>query len=298
MILSHQKTSVPELDADFTLRSLVHPRYRVQFVCNKKVISDDALLKRALAPERHISRPVIMVVLEGRARMRAYGSEKWLGPGDVGLAGCKEAIEMRREGEMFRSIMIEWDPERGLGEHLPASLEVATVQPILSKLGSCVERLLDVETCTDEAAVHLHDVLALLAVSGMPLRAPPPSELIALVSPQEAHLSRALDVALSELSAQPMVIDLTRALGVSARHVSRLVSSFNERYGFTSRNWCGTRTRRRLQLAAGFMALDGATTELVARRVGYMSPSAFCRALALAGLPSPRKVREAVRSLQ
>ena len=298
MILSRQKTSVPELEADFTLRSLVHPRYQVHLVCNKKVISDDALLRRALTPERHVSRPVIMVVLEGRARMRAYGSEKWLGPGDVGLAGCKEAIEMRREGATFRSMMIEWDPERGLGERLPASLEVGTVLPILTRLESCVERLLDVETCTEQAALHLHDVLSLLAVSGLPLKAPRPSELVALVSPQEAHLSRALDVALSELSTQPMVVDLTRALGVSARHMSRLVSSFNERYGFTTRNWCGTRTRRRLQLGAGFMALDGATTELVARRVGYRSPSAFCRALALAGLPSPRKVREAVRSLQ
>ncbi len=297
MILSYRTMSMPELGARFALRAVVHPQYRVHVVDNSRVIADDALLKRAAARKGHLGRPVVTAVLAGRARIRAFGREQWLEPGDIGLVGNKEEIEIRQEGETFRSIAFEWEPETSFGGSVSASFEVTRLPRLLPHLTIYAERLLALNLSQHEAADHVHGVLTLLAAEGLPVRAASPTALVASVSEQEVRLSEALDLALSNLSAQPMIVDLDRALGVSARQLTRLVSAFNARYGFNATNWQDTRTRRRLLIGAAFMACKGARTELVARRVGYSSPSAFCRALDVAGLPTPQQVSDVVHAL-
>jgi AraC-like DNA-binding protein len=159
------------------------------------------------------------------------------------------------------------------------------------------EALLSPELTVAGATPRARDIFAALAAMGLPVAGIPP-ELDAVVPPQDLIASRALDAALSDLGGRPMIIDLDRTLGLSARQVTRVVASFNERYGFNATTWQDTRSRRRLMLGASFMAVAGATTEAVARRVGYGSPSAFCRALATAGLPAPGQVKDALRALE
>ena len=50
-------------------------------------------------------------------------------------------------------------------------------------------------------------------------------------------------------------------------------------------------------VGAAWMTSPGATTERVARIIGYANAPAFCRAMANAGLPAPGDVAQTVRGL-
>lgn len=298
MILSYRKSEVPELGARFALRALVHPHYRLHVVDNRRVIAEDSLYLGAMTRKGHVGWPVLTVVLAGEARVRAFGREEWLRPGQVSVVAAKSAIAMRQQGDAFRSLALEWKPGSTFGVARPEAFAKGSLEPrALERLAKDAEELLAPTLTAEGAALRARDVFATLASIGMPVAADPPG-LEFDVPAQDRLVSSALDAALSDLSGRPMVTDLDRALGVSARQVSRVVAAFNARYGFNASTWQDTRSRRRLLLGSGFMTAAGATTELVARTVGYGSPAAFCRALADLGLPSPGHAREAVRALQ
>jgi hypothetical protein len=298
LILSYRKSEVPELGARFALRALVHPEYRLHVVDNRRVVAEDSLFLGAMARKGHVGWPVVTVVLAGEARVRAFGRDEWLRPGQVSVVAAKSAIEMRQQGDAFRSLVLEWKPGSPFGAITPTAFATGRLDaPALERLARHAEGLLAPSLDDSDAALRARDVFATLASAGMPVAEDPPG-LAFEVPAQDRLVAGALDAALSDLSGRPMVTDLDRALGLSARHVSRVVAAFNARYGFNASTWQDTRSRRRLLLGSGFMTAAGATTELVARQVGYGSPAAFCRALAALGLPSPGQAREAVRALE
>jgi hypothetical protein len=300
MILSYRRAELSELDAHIALREILHPHFRLQVVDNRNVVNDDALFLRqgVLVRRAHLTRPVVTVLLAGEARVRAFGREQWLAPGDVSVVSAKSALELREQGESFRSLVFEWDPQWGFGTPRPEAQETASLgAPALARLRAHAEQLLDKQLSAPLAASCIHDVLGVLAAAGLPLGPVPEGAFVAEVPPQDERLSLALDRALSCLRDRPMVVDLERELDVSARHVTRLVNSFNERYGCDATTWQEARSRRRLLVGTTFMTREGATTDLVAKRVGYASSPTFCRALGSVGLPSPTRVRDAVRAL-
>src|SRR5215472_16126161 len=111
MLLSHRETREPRLGAALDTHAVVHTRYRMHVVERRRVVSEDALFLRAFDRMGHLERPTLTVLLDGRARIRACGRERWLSPGDVSLVGAKAGIEMRQDGEeSYLSLAIEWDP--------------------------------------------------------------------------------------------------------------------------------------------------------------------------------------------
>ncbi|HEY1694244.1 MAG TPA: AraC family transcriptional regulator [Polyangiaceae bacterium] len=296
MIVSRRRTALPELHASLATHALVHSAFRLHVVRNQGVVSEDRLSLRAFERKGHLGRPVLTVVLAGRARLECGGAARWLEPGDVSLAPYKDAIVMRQDGPRFESLALEWEPGT-LGAR-PATWETARL-PVgfYEQLRRLVDAVTDASADTALAAARFAAIVSLLRASGAPLGDVPPCALVEDVPEHMGTLSSALDGTLSNLAESPMMVDLDQALGVTPRHLQRLVTAFHERYGFNAGGWRDALNRRRLLIGASMMTARGATTERVALAMGYGSATAFCRALSQAHLPSPSAVSRVVGEL-
>ena len=299
MLLSVRTAGIPEIDASVATTALVHTGYRVHVIHNRGVICDDELFLPSISRVGRVSRPVLTVIVEGRARVRLpTGFERWMEAGDLALLPEKAVVAMRQEATpAFRSIALEWDPGT-LGARAPSAPDVARLDR--SAVNVVVAMADALETCRDvrRAAQLLADLSALLASRGAPLTAVSTADLVEPVPSAVLHLSNALDGVLSSLDGGPALVDLDGALGLSSRQLNRVVSEFNRRAGFNSLGWRDTRNRRRLLVGASLMTAARARTERVARAMGYASPTSFCHAFAQAGLPSPGNAAERVAALR
>jgi hypothetical protein len=298
MLLSHRETHLPALGARLGTHAVIHTGYRMHVVERRNVVSEDALYLRAFDRMGHLARPTLTVLLEGRARIRACGEERWLTPGDVSLIGAKAGIEMRQQADpSFLSFAIEWDAG-WLSSARPEGFEVGTLRPLeIEALRATARELAHRDVRPEHAAAAVARVLAILRAAGAPFDAVGPDELEEPVAPGMRLVGEALDQILSHLEGRPMSVDLETTLGVCARQVNRIVAEYNRRYGFNAAGWRDTRNRRQLLMGSALMTAPGATSEQVAAAVGYSSARAFCRALADAGLPSPAAIEPAVRNL-
>jgi hypothetical protein len=144
-----------------------------------------------------------------------------------------------------------------------------------------------------DAAPRVDDALtglfARLRASGVPV---PPRDawLGARFTPQVHRSGRAVDLALSQTDCRPMLVDVERFGGISARSVERVFPELCAAWGQRPESFRAYTKRACLVRACGAMTNAKATTERVARAMGFSSPNAFCRAMARAGLPSPGAV--------
>jgi AraC-like DNA-binding protein len=283
VLLSRRDTRCAVLGARVSTLALLHSRFRVHLVENERVVCDDALALRAFERKGQLSRAVATLVIEGRARLRVGGAERQLGPGDVALLPSKLDVEMRQEAApRYVAIVVEWEPGV-LFDARPAAFRV-TSSVSLSSASEAADRLRVGDPRVVETIPTLFSEAGLVARPWQP--EPDESGRFRLVS-------HALDRALSFLDAQPMSVDLERALGLSARQVNRVVADFNARYGFNAGTWRDARNRRRLLVGAALLTHADATVAQVARAVGYRSETALCRAFANAGLPTPGSIASA-----
>jgi hypothetical protein len=296
MILSRRRSTSRELHASLTTHALVHSAFRLHIVANEGVVSEDRLSLQAFDRKGHLGRPVLTVVLEGQARLEYQGVTRWLEPGDLSLLPDKNALVMRQQGSRFESVAIEWEPGT-LGVR-PGGWQTSRLPSgALERLRPHVRAVTAHGFDGGRAAARFSAIVALLRGAGAPLARIEAGALVESVPEHMGALSRALDATLSNLSGRPMMIDLHRMLGVTPRHLLRLVTSFHGRYGFNATGWRDALHRRRLLLGAAMMTARGATSERVASAMGYGSPAAFWRGLAQAGLPSPGAVPRIVADM-
>jgi AraC-like DNA-binding protein len=284
---------VDELGAHLSTVALIHPRYRVHFVDNARVISEDALSLRAFDRVGATGRPTCTVLLEGRARISAYGKHVKLTRGSAVLVAHKSAICMRQEGERYRSVAIEWDadtlaaqPEVPVSEHAIDDEALGEIDELVAASG------------TDDAPERVvQTLIERLRASGLPFTKPDHDKLVHDVVPRFAELSQALDEVLSQGGVRPTTVDLEDRMRLSTRQLNRLVESYHTTYGFNSEGWRDTVKRRRIMLGAALMTAAGATVIDVAQAIGFSSAEAFARALSEAGLPPPSEIRGEVLRL-
>jgi AraC-like DNA-binding protein len=286
VLVSRRDTRCADLGARVSTTALLHSRFRVHLVENEAVICDDALALRAFDRKGELGRPVATIVLEGRARLRSGGLERWLAPGSVARLPSKSGVEMRQEAEpRYVALVLEWEPGT-LFAGRPAAFEVETCAGEADALSALAARV-------REGDVSVAEPLARMVGGARSDQAPDREDEDAA---RFGPLSAALDRALSLLDAQPMTVDLERTLGLSARQVTRVVTDFNARYGFNAGTWRDARNRRRLLVGAALLSQPDAALDEVARAVGYQSTTALCRAFANASLPSPASIAGLVAS--
>ena len=276
MIRSSRRVEAAKLHAYLSNVALVHTQCRLHAVDNARVVNEDLLLERGFVRAGGVARPVMTILLDGVARVSAYGEHHWLEPGDVLVVAAKQEVHMRQAGESYASIAFEW---------APPFLEAPRARVKRSKIDLAEARAVW-SAARDERSTPTHGVSRLLDLLGKK----PSGSLDERVPERAQDLTRALDEALSALAKQPMMGDLSDRLGVSTRQLNRIVKDYNETYGFNATGWIDTRNRRRLLIGATLMTAPKATASYVARIVGYRSATAFARALGLAGLPPPSEI--------
>ena len=290
---SHRGVVVPGLRARVSTHAILHHRYRLHAVHNERVVCEDALVMRSFDRRGHLGRPIATLLLDGAARIGAHGRVEWIGPGDVVAMDAKGAIVMRQEGERYAALAFEWDPD-WLGPRAAPFHRARMGDAVRDELAALFEEVAS-GVASPAAVVR---VVSVLRDAGLSLRVPLPDECAEETPERTAELSTALDRLFSRLDEQPMLADLERALGASARQLNRVIAAFNERYGFNAGGWRDARNRRRLFVGAALMTAPAATGEVVARAVGYRTLSAFTNALTEAGLPPPSAIPRVVASLR
>lgn len=293
LLHSHRGVAVPELGARVSTHAILHARYRLHAVQNERVVCEDAVVMRSFDRLGHVGRPVVTLLIEGAARLGAHGRRVWIAPGDILAMDAKGAVVMRQEGDRYAALAFEWDPA-WIGPR-PAPFQAARMAGgVLAALEGVFAEIV-AGAATVSAVVK---VVTVLREAGLALRVPLPAECAEVTSDKTAALAAALDGLFSRLDEQPMLANLERVLGVSARQLNRLIAAFNERYGFNAGGWRDARNRRRLFVGAALMTAPAATGEIVARAVGYHTLSAFTHALTEAGLPPPSALPRIVASLR
>jgi hypothetical protein len=290
MFSSHRCTGLACLGAALESHALVHARFRLDATRNRNVVSDERLWLRAFGRKGHVGRPVLAVVLEGRASIEHEGRRTFLEPGVLATFPNKRDMVARQEGARFVGFFLEWDPgtlaDAPCATHATTRLSV----PDTHALRALVDGVAARPKTPGDAQGLFTAVVGALARAGAPVRAPADA-LLAEPVPAACHAIRtALDRSLSDLHARPMIVDLERSLGASPRHIQRLVVAFHARYGFDAGGWRDALRRRRMLVGTALMTAPGATTDLVARALGYGSPTAFCHAMADSRLPTPTAV--------
>ena len=282
MIRSVRRVEAPKLGAWLSNTALVHTRLRLHAVDNGRVVNEDVLLVRAYARAGRIERPVITILLEGEARVTAYGKHIWMKPGDVVAVASKGEIQMRQAGERFASMAFEWDPEF-VGERPDALVQFKAGAQLPARGGRHGGRARREHRDRPDRAEARR-------------RARRPRRRRGELE-DPAALTDALFSLSSSLEGQPMMLDLESRLELSTRQLNRLIADYNARYGFNAGGWIDTRNRRRLMFGATFMTVPGATAKDVAQLVGYQSASAFTRALKTAGLPPPSTIAGEIEAI-
>ncbi|MFO0661947.1 MAG: hypothetical protein U0165_19255 [Polyangiaceae bacterium] len=293
LLRSIRKLGLDRLGAYLSTVALIHPRYRVHVVENAKVISEDALSLRAFDRVGATGRPTCTVMLAGQARISAYGRHVKLRRGDALVVAHKSAICMRQEGELYRSVVLEWDadtlgpqPSAQLSEHRVSDATLARLEALADE-------------ASHERAPHeiVRELVDGLRHEGLGLGQPEDALLKHVIAPRFVELSQALDEVLSQGGVRPTTVDLEDRMGLSTRQLNRLVESYHTTYGFNSEGWRDTVKRRRIMLGAALMTTPGATVIEVSQAIGFSSAEAFARALSEAGLPPPSEIRGEVLRL-
>ncbi len=297
MLVSHRAIVAERIGAMLATSALLHPSFRVHAVENERVVSEDALTLRAFARVGHAGRPCVTMLLEGAARISAHENSRWLEPPSALALDYKSSIVMRQEGARYRALVLEWNDTHG---SRPAPFFSPESEALFARAEALWSALRRGSSAEADASVlsALGAVIAALRDNGLPLASP-----VLWIQPdldvaEWIPLSSALDRALSAMDDQPMVVDLAESMSLSPRHLQRVVTAFHERYGFNSGTWQDTRSRRRVMMGAALMTVPTASTEYVARVVGYRSARSFARALQMSGLPAPGEIRDEVARLR
>lgn len=296
MLLSKRCYQAPELGLALGEHMALHSRYRVHVKTRSGLIADDALFGGSQRPLKK-DRSQLVISLTGETLLRTASSERIVRAGEFVTERHSNRYLGRHEGEV-KVLIVEWEPGM-LGTRLTESTSAARLCPVaVRRLRELAAPLIQTGTSPAQSAAVIAEIVELMRAEGIPFDPVEPEDLVEELPPYFAPLSRALDNALTSLVEQPSLLDLERVLGLSERQVQRQLLRFNEHYTIhASGRWRDLIRWWRLPMGATLMSTPKATTEGVARMLGYASARAFCDAFAAAGLPSPGAIRSTLRQL-
>jgi AraC-like DNA-binding protein len=272
----------PELDA-FHRHVNVHAAgLRVSFCEGRQVVSDYALLQRA-HPFLHVmGRSSISMNLQGRGRFEEGGRRAWLDPGDLVLSDQRRGGTEAYAGDSVM-LVVDWSPP--LGKPLGGDFSLGRLdrrdRARLIELG----RALLQPAGPAQAVARM---LELLRAMGLPLESVTARDLEADETDcHDQRLHQEMGEHLSRLDRHPSIDELSERIAWNHRRIHRHIASSAARHALPWHTWRGALQYARLLRTIQLLGSPRATTERVARAVGFRSPSALCHALAEGGLPSP-----------
>jgi AraC-like DNA-binding protein len=295
MLVSHRGCVIPALRASVMDHSVLHPHFRMVVSVRRNVTIDDGLFRGVFPRRLDGDRANLLVALEGPLEVRL--------PDEPGFCIEEGGFLLERRdhdwGTRIESssvmLVVEWADD--VFGRVPAErggkLGARWLRFLRQALGPVTN-----ERASDVAALAgARRALNVLRAAGVPLPPFAPVDLREPVLRDHARMTRAIDLAVASFVRSPRSADLEDELGWSSRHVTRRLSELNRRYGFNATG--GIRDvlgRWRIYAGTALMTAPDASTENVARLMGYASPPAFCKAFAQHGLPSPGNVSSVLRA--
>jgi AraC-like DNA-binding protein len=266
--------------------------FRARVVCSHDLVYDDALV--GPVPDSSVRRRVV-VVLDGRARVRGAERAAELGPGAFRLAPQRDASSMRSEGRRFWLVAFDWHEEL-LGTGGPTG--DGRLDPVdVARLTVFADAIHEAWRDANAACAAIAEVWRVLHAAGVVTERLDAEALRETVPARMTRLSSALCDVGTRLEANPMLVDMERRLDLSRRQVARSFQEMASTYGVDYASWREMANLCRLRTAAALMTHPQARTAEVARAVGYSSVEALCHAFARAGLPSPGRIMERLDAL-
>jgi hypothetical protein len=298
VLLSVQSFEIPEIGVHRRSWAIDGPGLWVRLVAQTGLGVDEDLV-RLLGFGRSVSaRTLIGVALAGRAALRmggGRGHELLAGEGIVVPGRTAFSNRMEARPETSFSLTVEIDSELwGTAATTPSVFRLSDL-PRVTRMANAL--CLAVERAWTEPAARplvetaLRDLFSRLAQEGLPLPAIDPRGFVPL-SPSLARIARAVDIALSQHGSRAMIVDVNDESALSARTLQRALPALCAAWGQSVESFREHTRRSLLARACWAMTNPKATTELVARSVGFSTPNAFCRAMSTYGLPSPGRVRQ------
>lgn len=296
MLVSHRRFRVPALGVRMDSHLLLHSQFRISVWAREGVLLDEAVLARKLDISRPSVRSLLFVPLIGGMGVELAGSKVWLDTGECLLTSWRHGSMQRSEGASL-TLAVEW--EEGLvGRQRIRSPQSFRLSPgSREALLDASLRLMGSRSGAPGLPALANCILEVLRSEGAPFEATEAACLEEEVDARMVQLEAAMDRALSVdgKRASPMLVDLEEPLGMTRRQVQWTLRSYLGRYHFTSRNgWRDILQMWRISRGAALLTAPAATTEFVAEILGYSCPTAFCRAFAGAGLPSPGEIRRLI----
>lgn len=296
MLLCHRVVSDPYLDALLAEHLILHSNYRILIKRRRGIIADDALIRAKVRPLQ-AERNQLLISLGGNTIVRGSDGNHELVEGEARTELRNRGFGLRQEGEQV-FLMVDW---------APGSLGTAQLDPgdtlrlpprVLRRFQEIAARLCAGEREPHRAAPLVHEMLERLRAEGLPFDPHAPADLREEVPAWVRALAEALDDSMSSLYDNPRLVDFETRLGWSPRQLRRLMEAFHARYSMqTTGAWRELMRWWRIPVGAAWMSAPGATTEYVAKQLGYARPSVFSEALANAGLPAPGDIRSRLLAL-
>lgn len=296
MLLGFRSFSIAAIGIDRQTWRIDAPGLWIRLQRQRGLGGDDRLLNVRGHGRPLGSRSLVAVMLDGHGVGRHGDRTVDLGRGETALlpGHASYAARIEPEEEQF-SLTIEFDRAKwGGAEFSPQSGRVGEPKRVAERaeeLCVAIEGAWAQPTRRPAVDRALADLLSALRADGLPI---PEVDLrsFAAAPPPLANLARALDRSLSTNDSRSMLIDVEGEATVSARTIQRALPTLCALWGQRTQTFREIGRLTTLERACGAMTNPRATTELVARALGFSTPNAFCRAMNTFGLPSPGRVRE------
>lgn len=303
MLLHQRFCDVPQLGVHLRCHHIISSRLRVSIWGQKGALIDNRLLPYAYDEkpiarwfEESPPRSVVFIELEGRTEMHWRGKRGVeLGPGGGIVQRKDHGGPPRQQG---LQLGIEWE-SGSIGGCVQSISDLRFTGRDLARLAQAASVIQGESRVGPRVVQAVRKILDVLRSCGLPLEKFEAEELVEPIDPGMEAVNTALGKVLTtRLSVGPTIQDMEAMTGMSRRHLQRTFSRYL-RYGHFpwSIGWRDFLRHWRLSTGTALMSTERATTEGVARILGYSSPEALCRAFADAGLPSPGNIRAALRAL-
>lgn len=287
LLYSHRSHAPPLAGAEIALDRAIGERVVFRRFSIGELVHDERLLSAPMRPDR--SRLTLM--LEGRLTSFAGERAHELARGDY--IACARLGSVRSRSSAGVMLEIDWDPG-GVGGELAPELVLGTLPPgALERTEALSEAL----TRRPLDAAVARAALESLRAQGLPFEPDALEAELAAGSAEDQRVMAALDAVLCRLDQSPDTQDFVTALGCTRRTLTRRLRRLAERHRMYERaeDWRSERDFYRGLVAMMLLSHPDATTQSVARMLGYRSPQALCHAFRRARLPSPGRVRRALR---
>jgi hypothetical protein len=298
MIISRRQLEFPSLDAGAARLTIHHRFFMLRVVAFRGGIVEDRLFEASHLRSTSAEWPLLTLTLGGNVVVRDGATAIEAERGELVWLPRGSGFRARSSETGTHALVLQWNPQV-LGPLACAGVTSERLQRSdFDGIQGAIGRIVAGEYHARRVAAAVAELFTALHRLGLVDERPTPDSLWTPVADDVVRTGAVMDRVLSNLGANPMSTDLEASLGRSASHTRRLVSRYCHQAGCEKFvNWRHQRNLWRMYMGALLMTSARAETDAVAHLLGYGSATAFCRAFASAGLPSPGNIRHVVRQL-